>query len=108
MYQFGTGYLFVSAAFDDKNNTIAVRLSIPSNSNLQFPAKDNGFLKQMYDLKDSFVEENVVLGDPFVMPIDNVSLIKIMADSPVASVQFYKTLFEVQYIFLMPISTQHT
>ena len=98
---FGTGFLFVSAAFDDKSNTMAVRLSIPSNSNLQFPARDNGFMKQMYDLKDNFVEENHVLGDPFIMPIDSVSLIKFMADSPVAAVQFYKTLFEVHSIFFV-------
>ncbi len=93
--------MFVSAAFDDENSTMALRLSIPSNSNSQFPARDNGFLKQMFDSKDNFEEENVALGDPSVMPIDNVALIKIMADSPVAAVQFYKTLFEVQEIFLI-------
>jgi hypothetical protein len=54
----------------------------------------------MFDLKDNFEEvENVALGDPSVMPIDHVALIKIMADSPVAAAKFYKTLFEVQEIF---------
>jgi hypothetical protein len=69
----------------------AVRLAIPSTSNSSFPAKDGGLMDQMFDCKDVFQENN----SPFTMKIDDTSLLKLISDSPVASVQFFRTLFEV-------------
>jgi hypothetical protein len=98
MYRFGTGFLFVSAALDDKNHVFAVRLSIPSTSNTRFPATDSGFQHQMFEKKDMFTEDGILEeNQPFLLKIDNKSLIKLMSESPVAAVQFYKTLFEVHF-----------
>lgn len=96
MYMFGTGFLFVSAAFDDKNHVFAVRLATPSTSNTSFPARDSGLLDSMFMCKDIF-ESNDKLSqsEPFKLKIDNVSLLKLISESPVAAVQFFKTLFQV-------------
>jgi hypothetical protein len=91
MYQFGGGFLFLSAAFDDKASCFAVRLSVPSNSNCSFPAKDGGLMNQMFKCKDTFEEA----GTPFRMKINETALLKLIAESPVASVQFFKTFFQV-------------
>jgi hypothetical protein len=91
MYQYGPGFLFVSAAFDDKASCFAVRLATPSSSNSSFPAKDSGLMDQMFNCKDVFQEK----GTPFVLKIDEPALLKLIAESPVASVQFFKTFFEV-------------
>jgi hypothetical protein len=97
MYQYGPGFLFVSAAFDDKASCFAVRLAIPSNSNSSFPAKDGGLMDQMFNCKDVFEEE----GTPFVMKITDTALLKLVSESPVASVQFFKTFFEVRVKFII-------
>jgi hypothetical protein len=91
MYQYGAGFLFVSAAFDDKAHVFAVRLAIPSTNNSSFPAKDGGLLEQMFNCEETFKE----IGTPFTMKIDDTSLLRLISDSPVASVQFFRTLFEV-------------
>ena len=91
LYQYGAGFLFVTAAFDDKAHVFAVRLAIPSTSNRSFPAKDGGLMKQMFDCKELYEE----IGTPFSMKIDDTTLLKLISDSPVASVQFFRTLFEV-------------
>ena len=96
MYQYGAGFFFVSAAFDDKAHAFAVRLAVPSTNNCTFPAKDGGLLKQMFDCKDKFEE----FGTPFTMKIDDTSLLRLISDSPVASVQFFRTLFEVITVYL--------
>ena len=90
MHQFGTGFLFISASFDDRNHVFTVRLAVPSQSNTAFPARDNGLLKQMHECKDVFNENN----GPFKMKITETALIKLAADNPVAAVQFFKTFFE--------------
>ena len=97
MYQYGPGFLFVSAAFDDKSSCFAVRLSVPSNSNSSFPAKDGGLMDQMFNCKDTFEE----VGTPFRMKINDTALLKLIAESPVASVQFFKSFFEVCVIFMI-------
>ena len=91
MYQFGAGFLFITAAFDDKASCFAVRLSVPSNSNCSFPAKDGGLMDQMFNCKDTFE----AAGTPFKMKINDTALLKLIAESPVASVQFFKFFFEV-------------
>ena len=48
-------------------------------------------MKQMFDCKELFEE----IGTPFSMKIDDTTLLKLISDSPVASVQFFRTLFEV-------------
>ena len=96
MYQFGAGFFFVTCAFDDKASCFAVRLSVPSTSNCSFPAKDGGLMDQMFNCKDIFEEEN----SPFKMKIDDTSLLKLIAESPVASVQFFRTFFEVCVVFI--------
>ena len=90
MYQFGTGFLFVSASFDDRNHVFTVRLGVPSKSNTSFPARDNGLRKQMYECKPELIEDN----GSFKLKITEQALIKHAADNPVAAVQFFKTLFE--------------
>ena len=102
MVQFGGGFLFVSAAFDDKASCFAVRLSVPSSSNSSFPAKDGGLMDQMFSCKDMFEE----VGTPFRMKIDDTSLLKLIAESPVASVQFFKTFFEVCVLFINGLTTR--
>ncbi len=98
MYRFGTGFLFVSAALDDKNHVFAVRLAIPSTSNTRLPATDSGFQNQMYHRKNLFIEDGILEeNEPFKLPIDDKALIKLMSEAPVAAVQFYKTLFEVHF-----------
>jgi hypothetical protein len=95
MYQFGTGFLFLSASFDDRNHVFTVRLGVPSKSNTSFPAKDNGLLQQMYDCDPQFNETD----GPFKLKITEQALIKHAADNPVAAVQFFKTLFEASEAF---------
>ena len=96
MYMFGTGFLFASAAFDDKNHVFAVRLATPSTSNTQFPARDAGLMDSMHHCKDNFEYSNPDISDkPFNLKIDNVALLKLISESPVAAVQFFKTLFQV-------------
>ncbi len=94
---YGPGFLFVSAAFDDKASCFAVRLAIPSKSNCSFPAKDTGLMGQMFNCKDVFEEE----GTPFSMKINDTALLKLISESPVAAVQFFKTFFEVCNRFII-------
>ena len=94
---FGTGFLFVSAAFDDKNHVFAVRLATPSTSNTDFPARDAGLMDSMFSCQDKFLYSRTkgTETDEFKLKIDNVSLLKLISESPVAAVQFFKTLFQV-------------
>ena len=90
--------MFVSAALEDKNHVFAVLLSIPSTSNDRFPATDSGLQSQMFEKKETFTEDVPLQElDPYCMPLHNTALIKLMSESPVAAVQFYKTLFEVRF-----------
>ncbi len=76
----------------------AVRLAIPSTSNTRFPATDSGFQHSMFEKKEMFIEDGILEDhEPFRLAIDNKALIKLMSESPVAAVQFYKTLFEVHF-----------
>ena len=103
-YRFGTGFIFASAAFDDRRHVFAVRLSIPSTSNHQFPAIDNGFRQQMENCKETFNEE----GTEFTMPIDDVTLLKLVSENPAGAVQFFKILFEafLEILVGVPPSSQ--
>jgi hypothetical protein len=94
---FGTGFLFASAAFDDRNHVFAIRLSTPSTSNTHFPARDAGLMDSMHHCKETFQYSNPNISDkPFNLKIDNVALLKRISESPIAAVQFFKTLFQVQ------------
>lgn len=104
MYQFGTGFLFVSASFDDKNHVFAVRLAKPSTSNLNFPSKDGGLLRHMFECKNNFVDE----GSDFSMKIDSQSLLKLVSENPVAAVQFFTLLFQVFFYLSISAITDHT
>jgi hypothetical protein len=103
MYQFGTGFLFVSASFDDKNHVFAVRLSCPNTSNSSFPSKDGGLLRHMFECKNNFVDEN----SDFSMKIDNVALLKLVSENPVAAVQFFTLLFQVFFYLSISAITDH-
>jgi hypothetical protein len=86
--RFGTGFLFVTASFDDKNHIFAIRLATPSTSNSAFPARDNGFRACMEDCSPSFKDAE------FQLPITDTDLLKLISASPVAAAQFFRTLFE--------------
>ena len=73
-----------------------MRLAVPSTNNGSFPAKDGGLLTQMFDCEEKFQE----IGTPFTMKIDDTSLLRLISDSPVTSVQFFGTLFEVVAVFI--------
>jgi hypothetical protein len=90
MYRVGTGFIFLTCSFDDRNNTLAIRFATPSSSNTSFPARDGGFQDQMHNCASMFKEDN---GD-FEMKIDEVSLLQLISESPVAAVQFFKLFFE--------------
>ena len=53
-------------------------------------------MDQMFNCKDTFEENNT----PFKMKIDDTSLLKLIAENPVASVQFFRTFFEVCAVFI--------
>jgi hypothetical protein len=99
MYRFGTGFIFLSASFDDKRHCFTARLAIPSSSNQQFPALDHGFRAQMEKCADAYSEE----GSDFSMLIDDVNLLRLASESPVAAVQFFKTLFHAFLDILLAI-----
>ena len=54
-------------------------------------------MDQMFDCKDTFEE----VGTPFRMKINDTALLKLIAESPVASVQFFKSFFEVCVLFII-------
>ena len=95
--RFGTGFLFVTAAFDDKSHCFAIRLANPSTSNSAFPATDSGFRASMENCSDTFKEAD------FSLPINETALLKLISSSPVAAVQFFRTLFEAFLYVLVGI-----
>ena len=58
MYRFGVGFIFASAAFDDKNHVLCFRLSTQYRSNETFPAKDAGFRNHMHPKETVFNEHS--------------------------------------------------
>ncbi len=48
-------------------------------------------MDEMFNCKDTFEEA----GTPFRMKINDTALLKLIAESPVASVQLFKSFFEV-------------
>ena len=50
-------------------------------------------MDSMHHCKDNFEYSNPDISDkPFNLKIDNVALLKLISESPVAAVQFFKTL----------------
>ena len=104
MYRVGTGFIFLTCSFDDKNNTLAVRFATPLSSNSTFPARDGGLQYQMHNRTNVFEEED----SDYTMKIDDVSLLRLISDSPVAAVQFFKKFFEafLEILVGLPPPTQ--
>lgn len=89
----------MTASFDDKNHIFSIRLATPSVSNTSFPATDSSFRANIEKCNTTFKHS-----DPEIeLPIDDVSLLRLISSSPVASVQFFRTLFEAFLYILVGI-----
>ena len=110
MYRFGIGFIFASAAFDDKNHVFCFRLSTQHRSNETFPAKDAGFREHMHKKETVFNEHSPDHPDFDVelnYPIDDIALLQLASSNPAAAVVFFKTLFEAFIECLLGVTSQH-
>ena len=89
----------MTASFDDKNHLFSIRLANPSTSNTNFPATDSGFRATMEECSPIFSHSEPEIS----LPIDDISLLRLISSSPVASVQFFRTLFEAFLYILVGI-----
>ena len=106
MQRFGSGLVFLTMAFNDKDNALAIRLAHPSRSNKGFPAQDSGLRQCREDGASEFVEadDGDGPGHTVVLPIKDERLLSLMANNPVAATFFFKLLFEAIMKALLGVS----
>ena len=60
---YGLPSIFYTFALDDTHGTLNIRLGIPQQDNLSFPATDDGFLQTLIDEKSEFKEIKIKEND---------------------------------------------
>ena len=95
--RFGMPMLFITMAFNDVSNTLAIRLSFPSKSNEGFPAQDCGLQDQLLKRANDFDGRDRNLDqvddmDLFIN-LDHRHNLTRISNNPVAAALYFKTVF---------------
>ena len=117
--RFGLGQVFITMAFDDVNNALALRLSFPSRSNHGFPAEDDGLREalqrkaKIFDARDRNTADDDD-GAPgsirMQIPLGHRDNVARITANPVAAAEYFRITFDaiVQTLFGVPLHIRKT
>ena len=95
---YGCPSFFLTIAPDDTHSVLALRLTFPTNRRNHFPEVDDDFTEALCNGDKMFSGE---------IKIDNFSLQKLIASSPVAAASHYKFILESVFQILLGITPDH-
>ena len=91
---FGLPSVFLTFAPDDAHGTLNLRLSLPSSSNLTFPALDDGFLDALRQGRSTFRD----------LPLKSKDLFALLASGPVAAAEIFRLLVDRVFIDILGLT----